>query len=1296
MDALRKIPSLLARQRRRNAAAAALRLAGFLASAHLGALAVLGYLSVRHPLSPVWLEAMGWTYVTYVLLPFVFWARWRASANSKEEVAQALDRANPSAPDPFRASLSLGNHDEATLTALDRSVAEALPSLRLPRPAFSSRLQRALLVVAGALFVVAAVAAGRPLELARRAALPWLVLERLPILRFRLAETPAVAGVGDTVKVRGAVENRQAGQELYAYVRTSAGEVRYPLPAQGDSFAFAYGPVESDLVLQFAAANGGSDPLRIRVLPAPFLEKLQAVLAAPGYTGLKSDTLPMGVAHFSVLPGTRVTWRVSADRDLKGSEWEFDSITHVTLGPGRDFVLSREVRAPLAYSYRLEDGEGIRSRPFPPYRIDITPDQPPEVEWTDAGAASLDRSLKLPLSFRVKDDYGVSSLKLVYRILGSGGVRSEGRRDCRDWLKQAAAGLVQAEWDVTDLGLRPENALEFRLVATDNDTINGPKAGQSTTRTVRLPTVQEILAATRQKEQSAVANLKSAIQREKQIERKLERENPEPHDEAPPMLADYEINRIMVDDPRSHARRTEALLTHAQQALSQMAKGGSRKDTPSSAEIAQAQAGLKDLREAMKRGESSLPLTDQARLPLEERAKNLDKLLQAQQDEAEKMSKALGKLAKAAGPKDPRGAPDLFKPQFDEAAKELQRNIDSQTDLKKFFQDQAAQAKAKTEMAEQAGQEQSRMAEDVKTALEDIQKAVDQGMRNGTLSKELVDKMKKVQDLMREVLPDSLQKMLQQKASGQEIDPREMRDQLGKMMGKQGELSENLTRALAMLEQLRDRKRMEDLKQQLASLEAREDKLAHKLSSGAPGKSEEEEQKAIQKETQKALEDFSAQAAGKKDLQEADRMLQSQQVGKDMQAARDAMASSSGGKSKGAPSRPAASAARSAASKLGAMASALGESLASMDNGLDISEADEILEESLALSRWQILIGSGAARRQAEGWDAEEASLYASLSQTASWIHERVKAMAAKTPFAQGAILSEARGLAKSAGKLASQYAWEDAQECLQHNQDLSRELLKLIKMAQSSPAGGGGGGGGGSSSASGGQGSGGSKGGGSLSSQLKGMSGKQMAINSATYQLLQAMLEGRRPGPQGSGSQGPGSQGSGGDQSGSQSGDQPGGSEGAGAGQGQGGQTLPGMGNREGELGESLESLAEGMDDGGGAAEKVRRLAEDARKLEDDLRQGRITAEELRQRQERFQTRLLEASTALEERGMSEKREAEAAHGAPTDVPSEKAMSETRLLQLLREARKESKTLRLSESQRKFLDEYYDNLLTR
>jgi hypothetical protein len=1354
--ALARLPKLLAAQRRRRAAVAGLRAFWISLAAHLIILALLAWISLRNPLAAGWLAALAWTFLIYLGVPAAYAWAFASPRNRREALARDLDHANPAAPDPFRTGLSLRNHDEETLRQLDGLLAPHLPRLAYPHPhAFPApaRLGLALGILTFAGF---ALASRHPAEFLARAALPWRALDRLPTLRFMLDPASGVLAAGDTARITGRVANLSAGQTLFAYVGTGAGETRYPLgPVADGRFAFTHGPVDSDFTLAFAGDNGRSAALAFRVVEPPFLARVQAILHPPAYTRLPDDTLPAGVARFPALPGTRVEWRAEADRPLRRAVFVSRSAdddgggvgdadkpraanrtadrtadsTADTLGAGRGFRIVREVRRATEYVFHLEDEEGIRSRASAPYRVDMAPDFPPEVDLVSpASDTVLDRDGKLALAFRAKDDFGIVSFQLVWKVVGNGRPRAEGKRDARDWLKGASAGAAQAIWDVSALHLKPEESLEFHLAATDNDTVNGPKTSRSATRIARMPTLQEVAAAARQHERSAESGLKSALQREKQLERKLEREKEPPREEGPPMLAEYEVNRIMVEDPRDQTQRTQSALGQLQQSLgAQSRSAGGEESKEAGRDMAQVQTAARELQEALKQSEPSLPRGNQGMLPAAERLKNLERLTQAQKEQSDKLAALRAKFEKA-----PPGKQDMAqirremaKQQLSELAKDLERNLQNQADLAKLFREQEAQAKAKSDLMDQAIQEQMKMAEDMKSAGEDLQKASESQAKNGLLSPELIEKMKQVQDLLREVLPDSLRNLMENKLRGQEVDEKELKQRLREMLEKQSELAENLSRALAMLEQLKDRKRMEELRQALGDLQTREQGLEKQLRAGQAGGPQDAEQKAIAQEAQKALSDFAAQAAGRKGLQEMAKTLKPASAQQDMQEVRRSLAEakSQTGGAKSAATAQAAQAAGSAAAKLGEMGQSLGKAMAAMGgNSLDLGEASEILQESLSLSRLQLLIRSGSARRQAEGWSADEATLYASVAQTAAWIQDRVKGLSAQVPFFGDLLNAEARALSQNAREASNFYSWESAEKAIRANQNLSRELLKLMKMAQSGGGGGQGSSGQGQGEGEGegeGQGQGGGKSGGDLASALKGMSGKQMAINQATYQLLKAMMEGRAPGPggrqpggqqQGSGpgqgqgqgeGQGQGGEGQGRGQGRGQ-GDGQGESQGQGQGQGQGGEGgaeggLGGIANKQGELGESLESLAESEGEEGGAARKLRTLADEARRLEEELRQGRITAEELKRRQDRFQSRLLEAANAMQERGQSQERQAQASRGNAGPAPqAESPAEEARLLRMLREARRESKSLKLSEGQRKRLDEFYETLLTR
>jgi DNA repair exonuclease SbcCD ATPase subunit len=122
---------------------------------------------------------------------------------------------------------------------------------------------------------------------------------------------------------------------------------------------------------------------------------------------------------------------------------------------------------------------------------------------------------------------------------------------------------------------------------------------------------------------------------------------------------------------------------------------------------------------------------------------------------------------------------------------------------------------------------------------------------------------------------------------------------------------------------------------------------------------------------------------------------------------------------------------------------------------------------------------------------------------------------------------------------------------------------------------------------------------------------------------------------------------------------------------------------------------LAEASGDAGGAARKLRQLAAEARELEEALRRRSLSPAEVQRRQERFQTRLLEAANALEERGQERERRAEAYQGGArtVTVPAAPARDEA-LARELKRRRDEARALPLSPEQKRRLEWYYEQLL--
>jgi hypothetical protein len=193
---------------------------------------------------------------------------------------------------------------------------------------------------------------------------------------------------------------------------------------------------------------------------------------------------------------------------------------------------------------------------------------------------------------------------------------------------------------------------------------------------------------------------------------------------------------------------------------------------------------------------------------------------------------------------------------------------------------------------------------------------------------------------------------------------------------------------------------------------------------------------------------------------------------------------------------------------------------------------------------------------------------------------------------------------------------------------------------------------------------------------------------------LLQSFLQSRPGGSSGSGEAGSNSSGN---KNGQGQGSEPNG-EGA-DGSGKSGGTdagSRGAADDQASLAEALDRMAEGADDGGGAATRLRTLAEEARDLEAAVRKRSQSREEIERRQERFQGRLLDAAKALEEKGEEEKRESSQPLTRLVDANPWELGDKGKLLEKIREKKRKAISQARDEDEKSLLERYYRELETR
>jgi hypothetical protein len=801
------------------------------------------------------------------------------------------------------------------------------------------------------------------------------------------------------------------------------------------------------------------------------------------------------------------------------------------------------------------------------------------------------------------------------------------------------------------MDLRPENVVEFSFLACDNNTIKGYQCSRSETRTIRFPSIQEIISETRKKEALAMSGLRSASKRQKNVADQLKRLS----QHAPKQilkLSSNELKRILITEPDLLRKKCSQTLENLQKKMEQADK------TALSNDLLKKRGSFN---KALQKLRKSIPSMDALNLPPEEQIKALDRLHNHQLEAKEKLSSLHSSLQN----KEKHFGNE--KHSLEHIQRDMEKNLQAQEDLKDYLQSKIQSQKTDEAIKNQLFQEQREVIEDVDQAVKELEKFVQKSMEQDLFSEDLLEKIEKVRELLQEALPDSLLEMMRNKIEGQEVDAGSLHQRLQQLVENRESFEQSIDRAVAMLERLRDARKLEEWKKQLSEYMQREGALhkdlkAQQKNPKAASQKYARQQYSIRKECKRVLEEIKQKSEETPGWQKLYPSLEGPKALGDMSKVENTLKHP--GKSSYA---QAADYSKSAENRLKSMIQGLSDFASKMNSNsvsINIHEIEMLLRESLQLARLQQTAMGSESQRHKNGWHSSPASIYANCNQVAKWMNSRIQKMGAQNPFIGSFLLTQSRLLVSSLNQASLDFNAAASSKALKHNYNVTRELLKLLKLAKSMPLGDGQGGD--CEGPEGGQGEGQGEGqGGSqdLSSMLKGISGKQMAINQATSSLLKTMLEGRKMKREG--------------QSGT-------------------GETNPqGLANRQGEISEELESMAEAAGEEGQAAHKLRRLAEEARAIEKELRRGRIRGN-MEKNQERFKSRLLEASKALKERGFSSMREGVTSKADQQYLPAARGIGKSEWILLIEKEKKRIKKLNLSESQHKTLNEYYQMLLTR
>jgi hypothetical protein len=222
--------------------------------------------------------------------------------------------------------------------------------------------------------------------------------------------------------------------------------------------------------------------------------------------------------------GSKVNIRVESNRDLSEAALTFADGQKLSMEvKGQTATVEVTVRENRSYHLTMVDESG-RTNPNPiEYAITAVPDREPSVEIALPGHnVDLNDNMAVDLKIIGRDDYGFSSLTLKTKWISEG--RERATRDIAIPESRIHGERLEKAYffDLASWGLMPEDFVEYYVEVADNDGISGAKTAVSKTFTVRLPSLDEMMAEFEDQREADMTAMDKLLGAERELSKQLE------------------------------------------------------------------------------------------------------------------------------------------------------------------------------------------------------------------------------------------------------------------------------------------------------------------------------------------------------------------------------------------------------------------------------------------------------------------------------------------------------------------------------------------------------------------------------------------------------------------------------------------------------------------------------------------------------------------------------------------------------------------------------------------------------
>ena len=270
--------------------------------------------------------------------------------------------------------------------------------------------------------------------------------------------------------------------------------------------------------------NVRSSEYRISVTDNPVVKSFNITVYPPDFTGIPSKTLQENEGDIFCPEGSNVYFDLKSNKTLSsaGILLNDNFINFEVSGDGaRGSVIIKESGK---YKFVLKDEKGTESRGTQIYSVKVITDEAPKITIIEPSQTNytLNGEKEILLRARISDDFGFSKLVVGYRKLrsltGNAGVPDFNYDNIPIKNMNATSLEVPYMWELSKLGMRPGESVEYFMEVTDNT----GKSTRSDIRTLLYRSPEDLFKKKDEMTKELKTELKSVFDQVQDINKEIE------------------------------------------------------------------------------------------------------------------------------------------------------------------------------------------------------------------------------------------------------------------------------------------------------------------------------------------------------------------------------------------------------------------------------------------------------------------------------------------------------------------------------------------------------------------------------------------------------------------------------------------------------------------------------------------------------------------------------------------------------------------------------------------------------